>query len=593
MKLTTQGLIVIFCPVAFQLLLVATLSILILQAQEDAEHSMHSEKVINECNLIVARVFDGFGAFIMSHTGKDDQILGPSVSDAKEEFDKQVQQLQVLISTDPLQSENSKALLKQAHNVSELSYHRHPWGQASTSETSMRLITALSHVIQAEGQKIEGATQVKAQQRNNMKIVLLCVAIFGIVISAIVALVCALRLRKLVAHITENTDRFSRREQLLPIMEGTDEVARVDQVIHAMDLSIEDVLSKGRALIDNAADLVCSVDRDGYFQSANRFSRRLLGVEPDRLLNTSVIDLVVAEDCAFADEQINKSFNSILGNHFDVRLKTADERIVETSWSTFWSQQDNSLFCVVGDVTERKNIERLKQDFIGMISHDLRTPLMSIASSIALVQSGALGGCSEAVIKDLDGAEKTVDRLITMINDLLDFEKMEAGKMQFTMAPVDMDDVVAEAFREVKALAEAKQIRLESEGTSVSVIGDREKLMQMLINLLANAIRYSPDGAPVTVQCTSRYDRVEVAVKDEGPGVPEGFHESVFAPFESAPGSKQTSEGGTGLGLAICKLIIEGHSGEIGVRNRKGRGSEFWFTLIPADATRGSLQAGA
>ncbi|MBS1956384.1 MAG: PAS domain S-box protein [Cyanobacteria bacterium SZAS-4] len=582
MKLKTQGLIVIFFPVAFQLLLVATLSCLIVQAQADAERSIHSEKVINECNLIVARVFDGVGAFIMSHTGKDEQILGPTVSDAKEEFDKQVQQLQILIKTDPEQAENAKTLSKQASDVSDLSYHRHPWGQASTSVTSMRLLKALSAIINTEGKKIEGEAQAKTQQRNNMKIFLLCFAVFGIVISAIVALICALRLKKLVAHITENTSRFSRREPLLQVMEGSDEVARVDQVIHAMDHSVEDVLSKGRALIDNAADLVCSIDRDGYFQSANRFSRRLLGVDPDKLLNTSVIDLVIAEDCVTADEQINKSFNSILGNHFDVRLKTSDDRIVETSWSTFFSQQDNSLFCVIGDVTERKNIERLKQDFIGMISHDLRTPLMSIASSIALVQSGALGGCSEAVLKDLVGAEKTVDRLIAMINDLLDFEKMEAGKMQFNIAPVDMNDVVADAFREVKAVAEAKQIRLETENTSISVMGDREKLMQMLINLLANAIRYSPEGAPVTVQCTAKYDAVEVAVKDEGPGVPEGFHESVFAPFENAPGSKETNEGGTGLGLAICKLIIEGHNGEIGVRNRQGRGSEFWFTLTPA-----------
>ncbi len=333
----------------------------------------------------------------------------------------------------------------------------------------MSLISALSRVINTEGEKIQVASNVKVQQRNIMKVILLCFAVVGIVISAIVALVCALRLKKLVGHMTENTGRFSRREPLLAVMQGNDEVARVDQVIHAMDTAVEDVLSKGRALIDNAADLVCSIDRDGYFQSANRFSRRLLGVEPTQLINTSVIDLVVTEDCAAADEQINKSFRSILGNHFDLRLKTVEDQIVETSWSTFWSQQDNSLFCVIGDVTERKNIERLKQDFIGMISHDLRTPLMSIASSIALVQSGALGECSEAAMKDLDGAEKTVDRLIAMINDLLDFEKMEAGKMQFTIAPVNMDDVAAEAFREVKSLAEAKNIRLETQDTSIQL----------------------------------------------------------------------------------------------------------------------------
>jgi PAS domain S-box-containing protein len=386
--------------------------------------------------------------------------------------------------------------------------------------------------------------------------------------------------------MTENAGRFARREPLIPPLQGSDEVARVDQNIHAMDLAIEDVLTKARNLIENAADLVCSVDRDGYFQRINRFSRRLLGRDPEQLVDTPVIDLVISEDCALADEQINRSFETILGNHFDLRLKTFEEKIVETSWSTFYSGQDKSLFCVVADVTERKKIERLKQDFIGMISHDLRTPLMSIASSIALVQSGALGECSEAVMKDLEGAEKTVDRLVAMINDLLDFEKMEAGKMQFVMAPVEMDEVVSEAFREVKSLAEAKRIRLESEGHGVSVFGDREKLIQMLINLLGNAIRYSPEGAPVTVQCQKKYQLVEICVKDEGPGVPEGFHESVFAPFESAPGSQQTSEGGTGLGLAICKLITEGHNGEIGVRNRAGRGSEFWFTLAPVGAQK-------
>lgn len=581
MKLTTQAFIVIFCPVAFQLLLVATLLILIAQAQQDAERNIHSESVMNECNLIVMRVFEGVGALAMLHK-QQAPLLTPSVGEAKDAFQAQVDKVHDLIVNDPLQSENDALFIREAQGVSDLTEKIHPHGTYDSSTTARRLLVAISRIIQTEGEKMQVATKVKEDRRNLAKIVLISFAAFGIVISAVVAIVCALRLKRMIAHMTENAGRFARREPLEPPLEGSDEVARVDQNIHAMDVAIEEILTKARNLIDNAADLVCSVDRDGYFLRVNRFCRRLLGREPEALIDTPVIDLVINEDCALADEQINKSFETILGNQFELRLKSLEDRIVDTSWSTFYSRQDKSLFCVVADVTERKNIERLKQDFIGMISHDLRTPLMSIASSIALVQSGALGNCSESVMRDLNGAEKTVDRLIAMINDLLDFEKMEAGKMQFTMAAVDMDEVVEEAFREVENLAGSKRIRLEIEGRDVAVVGDREKLIQLLVNLLGNAIRYSPEGAPVTVQCRQTNQTAEIAVKDEGPGVPEGFHESVFAPFESAPGSKQTSEGGTGLGLAICKLITEGHNGEIGVRNRKERGSEFWFKLPAA-----------
>jgi PAS domain S-box-containing protein len=574
-KLTTQGLIVIFIPLAFQLLLVATLLILIGQAQEEFEKSVHSEGVVNESNLIVKRLFYGLGAYAFEHAGPD--LGGPTMEEAQENFSKEVAELHSRIANDPTQSSADQSLMQLSQTIN-LAKHS-GLGRQQMSQLSRQLVTVLSTIIQTESEKINEAAGAKMQRRNTMNTVLVCFALLGIAVSAAAALICAIRLRKLIGYMTENAARFARREPLAPMMKGQDEVARVDQVIHAMDTAIEEALLKSRALIDNAADLVCSIDRDAYFERVNRFSRQLLGREPEQLIGTSVIELVITEDCALADERINKAFESHLASQFELRLKTFEDQILDTHWSAFWSEEDRSLFCVVGDVTERKNIERLKQDFIGMISHDLRSPLMSVASSISLVQSGALGGFSDGVNRDLSNAEKTLDRLIAMINDLLDFEKLEAGKMQFSLVPISIDEVISEAFREVNAVAEAKDVPLHAEKTGIFVLGDQEKLMQMLINLLANAIRYSPAKTAVCVQCSFSDQTVEVAVLDEGPGVPEGFHEKVFAPFENAPGSQQTSEGGTGLGLAICKLIIEGHNGEIGVRNRAEHGSEFWFTL--------------
>lgn len=582
MKLTTQGLLVIFFPLAFQLVLVATLLILLFQAQDQVTQAARSEGVINQCNLIIRRVFDGLEVFIEAKIEPGTEAK--SMVKITDNFNNQVQKLHTLIANDPIPRKAAILLLDEAQNVTKLgmraSGHILDKTELKSAIVSRRLIHILTLIVDAETQQRQ-ANNVRTQ-RTAMKSILLAAALFGIALSALIAVLCAIHLRKLLSSIAENAMRFSRREPLAPELSGTDELARLDQVFHAMDIAVESALQTSRALIDNAADLVCSIDRNGIFQSANRFSRKLIGYEPTELIGKSIVDLVVAEDCARADEAINQSFSSERGNLFDLRLEASDDRVVETAWSTFWSEADGSLFCVVGDITERKKIEHLKQDFIAMISKDLRTPLMSVLSSIELVKTGQLGEVGDGVVRDLAGAEKTLDRLITMVNDLLDFEKLGAGKMQFSLKTVSIDTVISESFREVNAVAQTKNVALVSDSTGLSVLGDQEKLIQLLINLLANAIRYSPDHSAVTVTAEEKDGTVEVSVLDNGPGVPDQFHEKVFAPFESAPGSKVTAEGGTGLGLAICKLIVEGHHGEIGVRNREVSGSQFWFTIPSA-----------
>lgn len=581
MKLTTQGLIVILFPIAFEFILIATCAILVGSAHQEFERKLKSESIISECNVIVTRCFDGIASIMFSNIGHDD-VAGLTVDEARSNFNTECTNLYNLIKTDPAQYQNAAELKNNAELVSKISRKHSGTTKPERIERSRVLLLGLSKIVVVESQKAESEESERIKQRERTHLVIAIVAITGIVLSIAIALLCAWRMVSAIKHITENTDRFSRRQPLLPMLPGSDEVTALDAVIHAMDFSIEEALQKARALIENAADLVCSIDRDGYFEKANRFSKRMLGIDSQKLVGTPVIDLVISEDCAVADEQINKAFDTILGSQFELRLRNLEQRIVETSWSAFWSRSDKSLFCVVSDITERKNIERLKADFIAMISHDLRSPLMSIGSSIALVQSGALGPVSDPVMKDLEGAERTVDRLVAMINDLLDFEKMEAGKMQFNLSPVSLDEVIEDAFRDIDSLAVTKAIHLQSEKCGLSVMGDREKIIQLLINLLGNAIRYSPDSMPVSIACLRQGKKIEVAVQDRGPGVPEEFHEKVFAPFENAPGAKQTKEGGTGLGLAICKLIMQGHNGDIGVRNRPGGGSEFWFLLDAA-----------
>jgi signal transduction histidine kinase len=217
-----------------------------------------------------------------------------------------------------------------------------------------------------------------------------------------------------------------------------------------------------------------------------------------------------------------------------------------------------------------------------MISHDLRTPLMSVLSSINLVQSGATGEVSAPVERELNSAERSVDHLIELVNDLLDFEKLEAGRMDFDIVPIHINEIVNESVRMVQALSDQRHVSIESPTKDFAVAGDQRKLIQVLVNLLSNALKHSPEGGVIKVQTRLVDGMLELSIHDQGPGVPDEFAEKIFAPFEQIS-HRPTAALGTGLGLAICKLVVEGHGGKIAVRHSDVLpGSAFWFTLLTA-----------
>jgi signal transduction histidine kinase len=266
-------------------------------------------------------------------------------------------------------------------------------------------------------------------------------------------------------------------------------------------------------------------------------------------------------------------------------MQPRNQNVIDTAWSAIWSQRQESIFCVAHDITERKHVERLKQDFIAMLSHDLRTPLMSVLSSINLVQAGAAGEVSARTESELNKVERSIDHLIELVNDLLDFEKLEAGRMDFDILPISFNEVLDESLRLVQALTEQKRVKIGSPTKDFTVAGDQRKLIQVIVNLLSNALKHSPEDGLVQIQTQSTGNMVEISIHDQGPGVPDQYAEIIFTPFEQIS-TRSTAALGTGLGLTICKLLVEGHGGKIGVRNSDLlQGSAFWFTVPTPDST--------
>ncbi len=239
------------------------------------------------------------------------------------------------------------------------------------------------------------------------------------------------------------------------------------------------------------------------------------------------------------------------------------------------------------DISEQKVLERAKRDFVAMSNHELRTPITSLIGSLRLLEHG-LGGALEAGARGLlQIALANADRLLKLVNDLLDLDKLEAGAMEFQHQDLVVADLLEEACRTHQHYAERRGVRFElgplPEGLRVEADGHR--VLQVLSNLMSNAAKFSPQGAVVRLRAQRVPDGVRVEVEDRGPGIPEAFRDRVFQKFEQAESTRQSHPGGTGLGLSLSRLLVTWMGGSFGSRSEEGRGTTFFFTL-PAPGTK-------
>ncbi|RKG64662.1 response regulator [Corallococcus sp. CA054B] len=235
----------------------------------------------------------------------------------------------------------------------------------------------------------------------------------------------------------------------------------------------------------------------------------------------------------------------------------------------------------VRDLTERKAVERMKNEFISTVSHELRTPLTSIRGSLGLLENGIVGELPSQALDMVRIARTNTERLIRLINDILDLEKMESGMLELKLQPQTAQDLVEATLAGVQGMAEAAHVTLRSDVEGApQVKGDRDRLIQVLTNLVSNAIKFSPQGASVVVAAGLTADgRVRFSVTDQGSGIPEEKLPRLFGRFQQLDASDTRSKGGTGLGLAISQAIVEQHGGRIDVSSPPGQGATFHFTL--------------
>jgi PAS domain S-box-containing protein len=379
--------------------------------------------------------------------------------------------------------------------------------------------------------------------------------------------------------IDDNAHLFAADRPLHSVLSGSDEIADLDRVFHKMAAALKTAARRERAIFDNAVDVICTLDSGNRFREVSGAAAKAWGYSPEDLVGSRLSDIIAAEDLEIMTATQNQLIESGTSASCETRVKRQDETLVDMLWSINWASEEKTFFCVAHDITERKNVERMKTEFLQMISHDVRSPLTAVQGTISLMSSGVFGEFNEKGRITVERAQESVNRIIALVDGLLDLDKLEVGKMQMELEAADLHAVVSRSVHTIAYLAEKQNITITIPTEPLEVLADGPKLIQVVVNLLTNAIKFSPNGSTITVSYKELPGFVELRVKDQGRGIPAKNISSIFERFTQVRSSDHSEKGGKGLGLAICKSIIEAHGGTIGAESTEGQGATFWFTI--------------
>lgn len=356
-----------------------------------------------------------------------------------------------------------------------------------------------------------------------------------------------------------------------------------------------------QAILDSANFSIISTDTKGMIRLFNNGAHRMLGYSASEVFARHTPDLLHDKtEMAERAQQLSIELRQPVTAGFETlvaraRGGSADER----EWTyirkdgsrlpvmvSVTALRDEQLaltgfLCVAYDLIERKKVENMKNEFISTVSHELRTPLTSIRGSLGLIFGGVGGELPEAV-KNLVGiAKSNCERLIRLINDMLDSEKIESGKMRLDLQVIDIKPLVQQVLAANEGFAGQYSVtlRLQAPDAPLQVRIDGDRMIQVLTNLLSNAVKFTPPGGAVEVRVSCLAQSVRVEVVDCGPGIPEEFRSRIFQKFSQADSSDTRQKGGTGLGLNISKALIEKMGGSIGFSSAVGTGTTFFFEL--------------
>lgn len=349
-------------------------------------------------------------------------------------------------------------------------------------------------------------------------------------------------------------------------------------------------LEQFKIMLESSRDMIAMIDPASLrFTFVNEGTVKSLGYTLDEMLEMGPWDLKPGTTKAQYREFVRPFLEGEEQfRNYETRYMCKNGDFLDVEVLLQAVRHDDGSCMLVGiarDLTERRRIDRIKSEFISTVSHELRTPLTSIMGSLGLIRGGAFGEMPDEMQDMVEIAYMNSDRLVALINDILDIEKLESGSMTFVPEELDVMELVEASLRENKGFADRFGVSLAI-GRRVKgarLMADSMRLRQVMTNLISNAVKFSPEGEEVEVSAMRRKGRVRISISDKGPGIPKDFEDRIFGKFAQADSSDTRQITGTGLGLSICKAIIEKQGGVIDFKSKSGKGATFYFEMPELD----------
>jgi PAS domain S-box-containing protein len=361
------------------------------------------------------------------------------------------------------------------------------------------------------------------------------------------------------------------------------DITRIKQNAEALAERAESI----RAILDTVVDAIVTIDTHGTILTFNPAAEQMFAMSRDAALGENLGTLMTGQNAfphdGFISSYLGGQAANAIGKVREFTAKRSDgtEFPVELAVGQMEVGGEKRFVGIIRDISERKQLDRIKREFISTVSHELKTPLTSITGALGLLQGGLAGDLPEQGRELLEIAYRNSERLGALVSDILDVEKIEAGRMSYDMRECDISTLIGDCVSSLKTYASTYGVTVETTGLPENPIftGDPDRLTQVISNLLSNAIKFSRQGQQVEVRADRNDGWFVLRVRDFGEGIPLDLQDKIFTRFFRVDSSDDRHSGGTGLGLSICKPIVQAHGGTISVTSAPGQGSTFEVRL--------------
>lgn len=466
-----------------------------------------------------------------------------------------------------------------------------------------RYYIAITPLLSVSGNTntVVGAVYVKANMEtvydsiNSVVVIFATASLIATAIGMALAIVISRAITRPIDEMKKQTSRIARGDYSGQVrIYGQDELGQLAQAVNNLSVKIEEAQESSEAerrrldsVLSHMSDGVIATDRRGNITIINEMASEDLNVNPDEVIGRSILDVL--------DIRSQYTLREILENQDEIILDLSDaehEQILNAYFSLIQRESGfiSGLVCVLHDVTEQQKIDRERRQFVSNVSHELRTPLTSMRSYIEALNDGAWKD-PEVAPQFLKVTQDETDRMIRMINDLLSLSRMDSGRLQLELELVNLNELFNYILNRFDMMLDkdnndtrdtkTKNYTIKRDFTKrdLWVEIDTDKFIQVVDNIMNNAIKYSPDGGVITCRLLETHNHVILSITDQGLGIPKKDLSHVFDRFFRVDKARSRAQGGTGLGLAISKEVIALHHGKIWVDSIEGKGSTFYISL--------------